>query len=277
MSRCQSLLHEGLAEVRQRVREASNLSLFLDFDGTLTPIVEDPQEARLEARTRRVLKALANHPNVLLVIVSGRSLADLRARVGIDHVVYAGNHGLEIAGRGLHFVEPFAASRRQLLSLISQRLAERLSGISGVRLESKGLTTSVHYRGASSTKVPEIQQIVTAGVANGVTPFYLNEGKMVLEILPRSSWDKGAAACWINSRLAPRGVVSICVGDDQTDETAFRQLPDQITVRVGKPAGTSARFHVPDAAAVHEFLSWLTKNLRRSGSACGGFDDGSES
>src|SRR5579872_1784035 len=109
MSGCQSLFNAGLGDVAQAVRSGTSLCLFLDFDGTLVPIVDEPAQARLEESDRELLEYFANQPDVLPVIISGRGLSDLQSRVQVDGIVYAGNHGLEISGRGLNFVEPFAA------------------------------------------------------------------------------------------------------------------------------------------------------------------------
>src|SRR5689334_3232353 len=122
MPECQSLLDAGLAGIGGTLRSAARLSLFLEFDGSLTPIIDNPGDVRLEPSTWELLRRLANRRDVLIVIVSGRGAADLQARVGIEDIVYAGNHGLEISGKGLHFSEPFAAARRELLLRISESL-----------------------------------------------------------------------------------------------------------------------------------------------------------
>lgn len=264
MSSCQSLFNAGLADIAQSIRAAPSLSLFFDFDGTLAPIVEEPGEARLEESGRELLAYFAHRPDILTVVISGRGLSDLQSRVGVEGIVYAANHGLEIRGRGLNFVEPFAAARQDLLSRVSHSLAANLSGISGVRVEYKGLTASVHYRQASPASMRDIERIAYTVVAPEVSPFFLNPGRMVLEVMPRSNWHKGAAVCWINSRLAGPSAASIYVGDDRTDEAAFRELPDQITVCVGRPDWSSAKFHVSDPGDVHQFLTWLKDNRQQT-------------
>jgi trehalose-phosphatase len=125
------LLPDGLAEVREQVRDAGRVSVFLDFDGTVTPIVDDPADAHLEPRMKVVLESLAGCDDTLLAFISGRSLDDLRQRVGIPNVVYAGNHGLEIGGRGLSFVEPVALAKRQLLKGLVEGLNGSLRHIRG--------------------------------------------------------------------------------------------------------------------------------------------------
>ena len=256
----QPLLTIGFGEIRERVKNASSLSLFLSFDGALTPIVEDPGKVKIAESTRNILDFLSKRDDVLPAVVSGRALSDLTARTGIDRIVYVGNHGLEINGRGLRFIEPFAAAKSELLARISESLAANLQGIPGARVEYKGLTTSVHYRQTPVTNFREVERIVQAVVAPAVSPFYIDVGKMVLDVIPRTDWHMGAAVCWINSRLAEKGAVSIYVGDDRTDETAFRRLTDEITICVGNPNWSTARYHVSSPAEVREFLVWMSKS-----------------
>jgi trehalose 6-phosphate phosphatase len=264
----QPLWPAGLAEIRERLRAAA-LSLFLDFDGTLAPIVSDPGEARLAPDVRQRLEALAARDDTLVAIVSGRALADLRPRVGIASAIYAGNHGLEISGleicgpesggQPICFVEPCALARREPLRRITDNLTAALVHISGALVENKVLTASVHYRLAAAGEVHRITEIVHRELAHA-KHFRLNHGKMVLEIVPRTDWHKGAAVGWINSRLAKPGARSIYIGDDRTDEHAFARMTDEITIRVGRSAGTSARYFVKDPAQVHAFLEWLSEN-----------------
>jgi trehalose 6-phosphate phosphatase len=251
------LLPDGLAEVREQVRDAGHLSVFLDFDGTVTPIVDKPADAHLEPAMKAVLEALAGRADTLLVFISGRSVDDLKQRVGIPNLVYAGNHGLEISGGGLSFVEPSALAKREFLKRLVDCLNASLRHIPGAWVEDKTLTASVHYRQAAAREERAIANIVHAALAHHSAIFQLNAGKKVFEIVPRTKWHKGAAVCWINARLARPGVASIYIGDDRTDEDAFVQLPGDITIRVGHTEETAARYHVEDPGQVGVFLEWL--------------------
>jgi len=252
------LLNGGLGEIQERVQSALTVSLFFSFDGALTRIVEDPTQASIEQPVWNSLQGLSQRTDLFSVVLSGRSLSDLRTRVGITDVVYAANHALEISGRGLRFVEPFAAARSDLLARISESLTVHLRGIPGASVEYKGLTTSVHYRHTAVANFRDVERIVHAVVAPGVSPFFIEVGKMVLEIIPKAEWHKGAAVCWINSRLSGRGGLSIYVGDDRTDETAFRRLSDEITICVGNPEWSAARYYVRSPGDVGDFVGWLT-------------------
>ena len=120
------------AEIEAQISAAERLSLFLDFDGTLATIVRNPAEARLDESTRRALVRISRRGEVLTTVVSGRSVDDVRNRVGIKNLVFAGNHGLEITSRNLRFVEPFAAANRQHLRRVSDELTASLGWMAGV-------------------------------------------------------------------------------------------------------------------------------------------------
>ena len=255
---CRPLLPDGLAEVWAQIRDAGYLSVFLDFDGTLAPIVDHPADARIDARTQAVLQALAAREDVLLAFISGRAAADLRSRIAIENAVYAGNHGLEIAGR-VHFVEPAALAKQSLLKRIVESLAVSLRHIPGAWVEDKSLTATVHFRQASPREERPIANIVHAALAHHSALFQLNAGKKVFEIVPRTKWHKGAAVCWINARLAGAGAKSIYIGDDRTDEDAFIHLPGAVTIRVGPSTDTAARYCVDCPEQVCEFLEWLNE------------------
>ena len=250
-------LSQFVGEVGERIKTAERVSLFLDFDGTLSWLAPSPETAWLSEQTRETLDRISKMHHVVTTIISGRAVEDLYARVRLDGLIYAGNHGLEIFGRHLRFVEPSAAARRELLSRLSLSLAERLQPISGALVEYKGYTASIHYRQASETDVPEIEDAVRRAVALVSARFRVNAGKKVFEIVPRTDWHKGAAVHWINRHLGNGAVLPIYLGDDATDEDAFCVLPDAITVKVGPSEVTCARYQLPDPAAVHEFLEWL--------------------
>ena len=142
------LLHVWPA-VSRRIREASRTLLAFDFDGTLTPIVDLPDHAALAPEVRATLESLSRQDRYLTGIVSGRSLADILARVDVPGLFYAGNHGLEMTGPGLDFVHPGAEKLRDTQTELYHQLRSNLSDLPGVLVENKGLTLSVHYRMAA--------------------------------------------------------------------------------------------------------------------------------
>jgi trehalose 6-phosphate phosphatase len=253
----QSLL-EYLPKLAPVLRAAPKILLFLDFDGTLAPIVEYPSSARMPSGTRQALARLASNPRFTLAIISGRALEDLRLRVGLENLIYAGNHGLEISGPGLEFIEPTAAQRLKSLGELSRHLRVRLNDIPGVEVENKVLSASVHFRRATATDHPEIRQAVEDAVVFKDNPFHITQGRKVLEIRPRVGWDKGRAVRWIQQAAGLPDALPLYIGDDATDEDAFLALPHGITVSVGKARETSAQHFLEHQELVPEFLAWLS-------------------
>jgi trehalose 6-phosphate phosphatase len=252
-------LLDRLPEVAGEIGGASHFLLCLDFDGTLAPIVPDPADAHMPGETRAVLEQLASQPGVTAAIVSGRAAGDLQARVG-RNVILAGNHGLEIIEGNTRWRHPAAERLQPLLHEICGELVARAGEIPGALIEDKGLTASFHYRNVASSDVPLISEILNAVVSQYNDSFFVRSGNKIYEIVPRVQWDKGSAILRILEHLRKtyRGEIAVCyIGDDTTDECAFRQLPGAITVRVGEDSPTAARFRVPDPAHVTTFLHWV--------------------
>ena len=252
------LLAQVLSEIKDRVDSAERVNLFLDFDGTAVPISTDFSAPRLSPRVAETLEHLARGGWAVTTIISGRAVEDLYGRIRLDGLIYAGNHGLEIFGRNLRFVEPAASARREQLARLCEDLGDSLEEVPGVVVEYKGLTASVHYRQADLPDLPRIEPAVRSAVALAGDLFRVSPGRKVFEILPRTSWHKGCAVRWIVRNL-DRGAksVSIYLGDDTSDEDAFNAMPDAITIKVGKASATCARYQLPDPTAVHGFLTWL--------------------
>jgi len=253
---------EPLAEVISAAKHrmmgaAGRIALFLDFDGTLVPIQPDPAASRLDPDTAETLRLIASQERLVTTIISGRAIEDLYGRIRLENLIYAGNHGLEIFGRNLYFVDPAAFARRAHLESLCEELAADLRTIAGPIVEYKGLTASVHYRMAAETDLEAIRKTVYAAVARKGKLFRVRIGRKVFEILPPTDWHKGSAVRWIVQHLGQADTLVIYLGDDISDENAFSVLPEAITIRVGAAPVTCARYRLPDPAAVHEFLLWL--------------------
>jgi trehalose 6-phosphate phosphatase len=253
-------LLDRLPEIAARLEAASDLLIFLDFDGTLAPVVSDPSLAFMPPQTLRALKSLAAIEKVSLAIISGRALQDLKDRVGMPNLIYAGNHGLEISGPGVYYIQPDAGKRVQALSELARELQIRLQHIPGVEIENKVLSASVHYRRAPADKMREIHQLTNSVVSSSGGQFQMTSGLQVFEIRPRVSWNKGKAVLWIKEAWAKRDALPVYVGDDATDEDAFLALPEGITVSVGSARKTSARYYLEDQGALQSFLGWLIES-----------------
>jgi trehalose 6-phosphate phosphatase len=241
---------ERVPEWAEGWRRSGRLVLLLDFDGTLAPIVERPERAAIPPATRAALDRLRALPGVEAAVVSGRGLADARARAKLGEIAYAGNHGMEIEGPGVERLHPGAAAARPLLERAAARIEAGLAGIEGAFLEDKGLTLSVHFRLAPERE-EDVRRVVEEA-AGGEPRLKVTRGKMVLEVRPRVEWDKGRAVLFLLEHLRPpAGAPVLYLGDDATDEDAFRALSGWraegegvLVAEEPPPAGSAARSFV---------------------------------
>lgn len=260
----------GLPHALERVsgwvgawERAGRLVLLLDFDGTLAPIVDRPELARLPERTRRVLEELLARPDVDAAVVSGRGMADARERAGLHGLPYAGNHGMEIEGPGVRRVHPEAAAARPALEAVRVRLAGELAEVDGAIVEDKGLTLSIHYRLVARARVQAVREAVHAAAGSAGDALRVTEGKEVLEVRPRVEWDKGRAVEFLLDHFAPApGVPVLYIGDDTTDEDAFAALRrrgegEGIVIADPPPSTTAAASYLSDPAEVAALFSAL--------------------
>ncbi len=240
--------------------------IFLDYDGTLTPIVKRPEEALLDEGMRTVLKALAAHCAV--AVVSGRDRADVEKLVGLDGLIYAGSHGFDISGPGgLHLQHEGGQEALPDLAEAEKELRERLKLVPGVQVERKRFAIAVHYRNAAADDVPLVNTIV-GKVEGAHARLKKSLGKKIIELRPNINWDKGKALLWLLDRLgfARAEVLPVYLGDDLTDEDALRVLAEQgIGILVGDHGQpTQARFRLKDVGEVKQFLELLNRLLPES-------------
>jgi len=258
---------ERMEEIARRL-EGKRVAVFLDYDGTLTPIVKRPESAVLSGEMRGTVERLAVWCPV--AVISGRDLADVRDRVGIDTVFYAGSHGFDIAGpRDMPVENQVGIDFLPLLDRAEQALRERLSGIAGARIERKRLSVAVHYREVADEAVGSVKAVVDAVWRNN-EKLKKSQGKKVYELQPRIDWHKGKALLWLlrELHLDTPDTVPLYIGDDITDEDAFRALGDQgigIVVVEGSESTrtTRARYALRDPDDVQDFLKTLTRMLSR--------------
>lgn len=262
MSRLPSLLDRSEA-VRARLATGRPALVALDFDGTLTEIVDDPAAPRLTSGRREILSRLPS-PRRALAIVSGRALEDVRERVGLDEAIYVGNHGIEIEGPGIEGSQDEAGVIARRLSSLLDALPE----IDGVFVEDKRLSATVHVRPRSDEARHRAVAEALGGAARDAG-FVLRPGKASWEIRPVEARDKGEALERLIDHVpGARVETSMYIGDDATDEDAFRALAGGITARVGSAeAATAADAHVPDPDAVYRLLEAIADDdlAKRSG------------
>ncbi|MDP2167565.1 MAG: trehalose-phosphatase [Thermodesulfovibrionales bacterium] len=240
------------------------LMLFLDFDGTLSPIVKNPEEAVIKDKVKGWLKRLSEDKNNKIAIVTGRSLKDIIKKVGLKDVIYASNHGMEVYYGG-RFLLRKATDIRRPLKRLERELTIKLSGIPDIFIENKGLSLAVHLRRVENQYHKEVKRIVNITVESWLKRYklQLTGGKMLIEVRPLS-WDKGKAVLWIWKRLAPKHL-PVYVGDDVTDEDAFSALkPYGITIRIGRWRKSNAEYSV---SSIEKLMAEMTLKPRTLPSA----------
>ncbi|MHA1565756.1 MAG: trehalose-phosphatase [Alphaproteobacteria bacterium] len=235
------------------------LAFFFDYDGTLTPIVARPDMALLSDAMRATLKALARRHFV--AVISGRDLQDVQGLVGIENIFYAGSHGFRISGPGQwQKVSEHGTEFLPILDRAEQALRERTEEISGAIVERKHLSVAVHYRLVEEDGVAKLAAIVD-DVLRAHPELRQSAGKKVFDLQPDIDWNKGKAILWMLEalNLDRHDVLPIYIGDDVTDEDAFRALRNRglgIVVK-GAHRTTGAQYALDDPDQVCQFLAAL--------------------
>lgn len=235
-------------------RAQRHLLLLFDFDGTLCPFSPDPDAVHLTPAVSALLGSLACKPASTVGIISGRRLPDLHKRARVAREIYlAGFHGLEIETPGEAFMHPEAAAATPLMRAIADAMRPCLPHLPGVFIEDKVFSIALHFREADeevrATAQDQFLSIVRGHFDAG--RLRLLPGACVLELLPGVTWSKGRALEWIRERVERRHgrTFSVYVGDDVTDEDAFRAVgPHGLTIAASdRAAGAEFRVDGPDS------------------------------
>ena len=258
---------ESISEIRGFL-EGNRSFVALDYDGTLTPIVEQPDHAVLSTDMQNAVVALAKECTV--AVISGRDRKDVQRFVGIDDLFYAGSHGFDISGpAGRRVDSQMGNDFLPLLDRAEQSARAHLNHIPGVLIERKKFSIAVHYRGVEEGHMQEVRNAVDR-VREEHDGIRKNSGKKVFQLQPDIDWNKGRALCWLMNALDldSTGVLPLYIGDDVTDEDAFRVLQDDGVGIVVKgddasevPQRSAARYALDNSKQVHAFLLELTKVL----------------
>ncbi|MBI2196076.1 trehalose-phosphatase [Candidatus Daviesbacteria bacterium] len=259
-------LWKNLDKITAQLKNSPAKVLMLDFDGTLTPIVKSPKEAKLSYEMKNLLIKLSKKEGLYLAIISGRKLADLKKKVNLQNIIYGGSHGLEgeIFGQKQSF--PIPNKTLVILRNIREQLNKLAGQITGVFIEDKGSVLSFHYRLVDKQQIPELRllfkEILQPYVEDGSISSVA--GKMVFTIHPKVNWNKGSFAKMVvekiptNSKTVPTAVF---IGDDTTDEDVFQVLKKSITIKVGASNQSSAKYRLKDTKDVFSFLEWMNTTL----------------
>jgi trehalose-phosphatase len=249
---------EKWPQIARQVRTARHIILFLDFDGSLVPLRELPEQARLGPDGRRILTRLARHPRITAVIISGRQRDDLRRRVNVSGALYLGLHGWEGSNSAVR-----KKSMQRRLRPVARMLARQLGQEPGIRIEDKEAAIAVHYRGAHRNAIRRAQRTLRAVLKAFPADLHCVRGKSVWEIMPRAIQGKNTAVQKVLD-ACPFAPVCIYIGDDHSDEKAFAVLPQGLTVRVGPTQQTRARFRLRNPGEVMRFLNALEGTVSQS-------------
>ena len=256
------------------ITSARESMVFLDYDGTLSPIVSDPDAARLVDGAAEALELVAAACPV--AVLSGRDLADVRSRIDMAGIWYAGSHGFELTGPdGTYHQNEEAA----VFVPVLERAAAELSQTPGTDSGSAGRAQALCRRGAlprgRRERVGEI--VSTTHKLGQRAGLRVTSGRMLVELRPDLDWDKGTTLAWIRDRIDPSGsLLPIYIGDDLTDEDAFDAVKfDGIGIVVGHDEDgdrkTAAHFTLQSPDQVREFLQrgsrWLAYKQQASGEA----------
>ena len=242
-------------------------AVFFDFDGTLSDIVKNPDAARLVEGAADALTSLTAQCPV--AILSGRDLADVRQRIGLPGIWYAGSHGFELIGPdGTHHENAEAAASIPVLEQAAAELADQLAHIPGVVVEHKRFGVAVHYRNAARDRVGEATAAVRS--VGQRTALRVTTGREVIELRPDVDWDKGKTLRWVLDHIRDDGqpgpLLPIYLGDDITDEDAFDAIHDDgiaILVRHSDDGdrATAANYALDNPSRASEFTDRLARQL----------------
>ncbi len=238
--------------------------IFLDYDGTLTPIVQTPEKAFLPKDAKGLLEKISQVPGLKLAFISGRSLKDIKEKIGLKQAIYSGNHGLEIEGPKLRFETPVSARYKKILGQLKSDLGKKIADVKGAFVEDKGLSLALHFRLVKRSEVSRLKSAFHEAVNFCLAKNWIKikEGKKVLEVRPVLEWDKGKVVLWLLSREKFRRLdtLPVYIGDDATDEDAFGALKRMgLTIFVGLPKRSLVQYYLKDTGEVHEFLKRILK------------------
>lgn len=275
--------HPSALDMFEQITKASKgkqIVMFLDYDGTLSPIVNDPEQAFMSEAMRTTVRKLARY--FPTAIVSGRCRDKVYNFVRLGELYYAGSHGMDIKGpskgskhkKGTQAVlfQP-ASEFLPMIDEVYQQLLEIIKSTPGAMVENNKFCVSVHFRCVDEKKWIELAKQV-GSVLEGYPSLRLTQGRKVLEIRPTIKWDKGKALEFLLESLGYANcsdVFPVYIGDDRTDEDAFkvlRQRGQGFGILVSKaPKDTNASYSLQEPTEVMAFLrrlvEWKRLSLRR--------------
>jgi trehalose-phosphatase len=254
---------KSIDEIEKKLYRSKHVLLLLDYDGTLASIENMPQETQLPHDSKEILIKLNESKHITLGIVSGRGIYDIKKQIGIPDIVYAGNHGLEWEIDKKIYVMPGISKTRELYLKILNKFSELEDKYTGIFIEDKQLSISIHYRMLSKNMQPAFHE----EFENFIKPYIKSKlikilkSKMVFDIMPNVKWGKGSFISWLIStrKISP---LTVYIGDDRTDEDVFKELKKDITIKVGN-GESDAKYYLNDPLDTLKFLEWINELFYR--------------
>ncbi|KAJ4889625.1 putative trehalose-phosphate phosphatase C [Raphanus sativus] len=249
--------------------EGKQIIMFLDYDGTLSQIIEDHDNAYVTDEMREVLKEVAL--NFKTAIISGRDTDKVQSFVKLTGIYYAGSHGLDIKGPtniDQSDQEVMLQPANDYLPMIDEVvniLKEKTRSVPGATVEHNKFCLTVHFRRVDEKGWTPLAEQVKS-VLNDYPKLRMTEGRKVLELRPSIKWDKGKALEFLLNSFGieeSKDVLPVYIGDDRTDEDAFKVLRERgqgLGIVVSEtPKETNASYSLRDPSQVKEFLKRLVK------------------
>ena len=254
-------LIKSLPEIEKKMRSYPGCMLMLDFDGTLSALAKTPAQAFLAEKNKMVLQLISRLAPV--AIVTGRSLKDIKHKVGLKKNIYAGNHGLEweidCKRGGIKIPTKMVVA----VNFLNKQLSNLCRKYHGALLENKHMGLSLHYRLVKTHLVDKLLK----EAMQLVVPFQkkqllkITKGKKLLDVRLALSWNKGDFVKFLHKKLG-KDLLPIYIGDDVTDEDVFNILRPGITIQVAKNSNSKAKYYCNNTVEVSLFLSWFLNKLR---------------
>lgn len=246
------------------------VAIFLDYDGTLTPIVNNPDAAHMSEHMREAVRRVARlFPTA---IISGRGREKVEQFVQLKELFYAGSHGMDIAGPKIKIIDGKlndgeedgatfqpAAQYEPLMLMLAEKLYNAIKTIPGSTVENNKFCVSVHFRNCAPADYERVTAAVDCVMAEH-PDLHVTRGRKVLEVKPKMDWNKGSALLHLVKMLGlnEKDVFCVYIGDDRTDEDAFQVLAETGTgsgILVStKCKSTSGKWTLKDPAEVASFL-----------------------
>jgi trehalose 6-phosphate phosphatase len=256
---------EEFDRLAEAYRSGRSLALLFDFDGTLAPLVTHPDLATCPPETLGVLAALAQLPRILVGVISGRALADLKTKISLPNLVYAGTSGLEMELGDRLLVHPEAARYTPALAAAEEVAALTIRQFPGAWIERKPLSFAVHYRQVRRDEIALCTQCLASKLARFSGVLECIDGSLAMELLPAIGWAKGEA---LSAIIAHHGqdAIPLYAGNDVRDAgpMLLAATGGGVAVGVGPEAPCEAQYQLGDVESLTEHLAHFVARLQGS-------------